>query len=90
MPGTTTNHKAHWDEKAGVIFTPEKEYDTMSEFEHRRKVVTPAEREAQSVFRKAEAEKALLEHERAQKVFHENFQRLKAERLAREAASQKA
>ncbi len=62
----------------------------MSEFEYRRKVISPAERAAQNLFRKPEGVKALLEHERAQKLFHENFQRLKAERLAREAASQKA
>jgi len=40
------------------------------------------------VFRKAEAEKALTEYEGAQEAFRQNFQRLKAERLARETASQ--
>jgi hypothetical protein len=38
-------------------------------------------------FRQVEAEKAMTDHERAQKAFHENRERLKAERLAREASS---
>jgi hypothetical protein len=51
-----------------------------------RKVITPAEREAQKAFKKIEAEKAMNDHEKAQKVFNSNRERLKAERLAREAA----
>ncbi len=51
-----------------------------------RKVTTPAEREALKVFRPAEAEKTMTEHAKAQKAFHENRERLKTERLAREAA----
>jgi hypothetical protein len=50
-----------------------------------RKLMTPAEREARKVFAAAEAKKALSEHEKTQKAFHENRERLKAERLAREA-----
>ena len=50
-----------------------------------RKVITPAEREARKAFRQVEAAKALTEHERAQKAFQENRERLKALRLAREA-----
>jgi hypothetical protein len=50
-----------------------------------RKVPTAAEREAQKAFKQAEAEKAMTDHERAQKAFHQNRERLKAERLAREA-----
>jgi hypothetical protein len=49
-----------------------------------RKVVTPAEREARKAFREVDAAKAMTEHERAQKAFHENRERLKALRLARE------
>ena len=37
-----------------------------------------------------EAEKAIAEHENAQKAFSNNRERLKAERLAREAAEPKA
>jgi hypothetical protein len=55
-----------------------------------RKVMTPAERAARKVFREAEASKAMTEHERAQKAFHQNRERLKALRLAREAAAAKA
>jgi hypothetical protein len=54
-----------------------------------RKVMTPAERAAQKVFRQADASKAMTEYERAQKAFQENRQRLKALRLAREAAAAK-
>jgi hypothetical protein len=48
--------------------------------------VTPAEREAMKVFRQVNTEKSVSEHEKAQKAFHENRERLKALRLAREAA----
>jgi hypothetical protein len=50
-----------------------------------RKIITPAEREARKLFRQADAAKAMTEHERAQKAFNENRERLKALRLAREA-----
>jgi hypothetical protein len=50
-----------------------------------RKRISPAELEARKVFKRVEAEKALTAHERAQKAFHENRERLKALRLAREA-----
>ena len=54
-----------------------------------RKVPTSAEREARKHFRAAEAVKAMTEHERAQKAFHENRERLKALRLGREAEQAK-
>jgi hypothetical protein len=50
-----------------------------------RKMTTPAEREARRAFKDAEAAKAMTEYERAQKAFHENRERLRALRLAREA-----
>jgi hypothetical protein len=50
-----------------------------------RKMITPAEREARKAFKDAEAAKAMTEYERAQKAFHENRERLRALRLAREA-----
>jgi hypothetical protein len=56
-----------------------------SEFEQ-AKPMTKAEREARKAFRQVDAEKALTEHEIAQKAFHANRERLKAKRLAREAA----
>jgi len=50
------------------------------------KPITKAEREARKAFRQVDAEKVMTEHEIAQKAFHANRERLKAERLAREAA----
>jgi hypothetical protein len=50
------------------------------------KPITKAEREARKAFRQLDAEKAMTEHEKAQKAFSANRERLKAERLAREAA----
>jgi hypothetical protein len=55
-----------------------------------RKVITPAEREARKVFGEADAAKAMTEHERAQRAFQDNRERLKALRLAREATEAKA
>jgi len=52
-----------------------------------RRIVTPAEREANKAFRKVDAEKAMTEHDAAQKAFYTNRDRLKAERLGREADS---
>ena len=48
--------------------------------------VTPAEREVLKVFGQVKTEKAVSEHKKAQKAFHENRERLKSLRLAREAA----
>jgi hypothetical protein len=58
---------------------------TPHEFEP-TKPITKAEREARKAFRQLDAEKALTDHEIAQKAFSANRERLKAERLAREAA----
>jgi hypothetical protein len=62
----------------------------MSDKTFERKVTTPAEREARKAFRQVEAVKAMTDHEKAQKAFNDNRERLKAERLAREAAELKA
>ena len=53
----------------------------------RPKQITRAEREANRVFRQPEATTPMSEHEIAQAAFSENRERLKAERLAREAAA---
>jgi hypothetical protein len=53
------------------------------------KPITKAEREARKAFRQVDAEKAMTEHEIAQKAFSANRERLKAERLAREATGMK-
>jgi hypothetical protein len=50
------------------------------------KQMSKAEREARKAFRQVDAKKALTEHEIAQRAFSANRERLKAERLAREAA----
>jgi hypothetical protein len=52
--------------------------------------MTTAERNARKAFRQIDAEKAMSEHEKAQRAFHKNRERLKAERLAREAAAAQA
>ena len=59
----------------------------MSNHLSQRKMPTAAEREAQKAFRVVDAKVALSEHQRAQQAFHANRERLKAERLAREAVS---
>jgi hypothetical protein len=48
--------------------------------------ITKAEREARKAFRQVDAKKAATEYDAAQKAFHANRERLKTERLAREAA----
>jgi hypothetical protein len=58
----------------------------MSDQTFERKLVTPAEREARKVFRQVDAQKAMTEHQIAEKAFSNNRERLKAERLARETA----
>ena len=58
--------------------------ETPGEFEG-PKPLTKAERDARKAFRQVDAEKAMTEHEIAQKAFSANRERLKAERLAREA-----
>jgi hypothetical protein len=56
---------------------------------YRRKPLTPEQRQARDAARRVEAEKAMRDHEAAQKAFHANRERLRAERLAREKASRK-
>jgi DNA-directed RNA polymerase alpha subunit len=58
---------------------------TPGEFEP-PKPITKAEREGRKAFRQVDAEKAMTEHEIAQRAFYSNRERLKAERLARETA----
>jgi hypothetical protein len=51
----------------------------------RFKPMTKAVRDAHKAFRQVDPEKAVTEHEIVQKAFSANRERLKAERLAREA-----
>ena len=57
----------------------------MSACTYERKVPTVAQREARKAFKEADAKVAMSEYERTQEAFHANRERLKAERLAREA-----
>jgi hypothetical protein len=50
------------------------------------KFLTREEKKAREAARRADAAQAMLEYEATQKTFHQNRERLKAERLAREAA----
>ena len=59
---------------------------TLGEIEPSKKI-TRAEREARKAFRQVNAETAMSEYEIAQTAFSKNRERLKAERLAREAAA---
>jgi hypothetical protein len=54
------------------------------------KPLTPEERKARDAQRRADAEVAMREHEAAQKAFYANKERLKAARLAREQAEERA
>ena len=49
------------------------------------KPVTKAERDARKVFRQEDAKAAMTEHETAEKAFSNNRERLRGERLTREA-----
>jgi hypothetical protein len=50
------------------------------------RVLTPEQRKARDAARKADAEVAMREHAAAEKAFHANRERLRAARLAKEAA----
>ena len=51
------------------------------------RILTPEARKAREEERRLKAEQAMRDHEVAQRQFHENFKRLKAERRAREASA---
>ncbi|WP_092509952.1 hypothetical protein [Afipia sp. GAS231] len=51
------------------------------------KSISKEEREARKAFRQADATTAMNEHDTAQNAFAKNHERLKAERLVREAAA---
>ncbi|WP_224741579.1 MULTISPECIES: hypothetical protein [unclassified Bradyrhizobium] len=56
-------------------------------YTHESRRPTQAQREAQKAFRAAGTKSATSEHQRVQNAFHANRERLKAERLEREAAA---
>ena len=49
------------------------------------RVLTAEQRAARNAERRADAEQAMRDHEAAQKAFYDNRERLRVERLAREA-----
>jgi hypothetical protein len=49
--------------------------------------LTPVERAERNLMRQKDAEKAMAEHERAQEHLYSNMERLRAERLKREASA---
>lgn len=48
--------------------------------------LTPQQRRVRDEHRRQEASQAMKEHRASEKAFYDNFERLKAERQAREAA----
>jgi hypothetical protein len=56
-------------------------------YTHESKRPTAARTQAQKAFKEADVKVAMSEHDRTQEAFHANRERLKAERLAREAAA---
>ncbi|MCC8936191.1 MULTISPECIES: hypothetical protein [Bradyrhizobium] len=50
-----------------------------------RRAPTAAERDAHKAFKAVKAKEIMTDYAKAQKAFHDNRERLKAERLAREA-----
>jgi hypothetical protein len=72
---------------AALIQIMSKEIKMTDDQTFERKVMSRAEREARRSFRSVEAEKAMTDYAKAQKHLYENRERLKAERLAREAKS---
>ena len=57
----------------------------IEESPERRQPLTTEQRKIRDAERRADAEAAMREHRAAQKAFHENRERLRALRLAREA-----
>ncbi|RZN27178.1 hypothetical protein [Bradyrhizobium sp. Leo121] len=57
----------------------------MTAYNYERRPPTAAQREARRAFKEADAKVAMSEYERTQAAFHANRERLRAERLAREA-----
>ncbi|MGY3691783.1 hypothetical protein ACVIGA_001863 [Bradyrhizobium sp. USDA 3240] len=50
-----------------------------------RRAPTAADREAHKIFKTVRAKETMTEYAKAQKALHDNRERLKAERLARDA-----
>jgi hypothetical protein len=64
---------------------PRRKNGTMAQPANERKPLSSAQREARKAFLDLGAAKVMTDHEMAQKAFHDNRERLKSERMAREA-----
>jgi hypothetical protein len=58
----------------------------MSDRTSRDGAFAPGQREARKAFQRAGKRKAVTDYEKAQEALQKNYERLRAERLAREAA----
>jgi hypothetical protein len=78
---------AFWIKKqrAALSHLTEVESQMIRDHTFQRRETTPAEREAHKAFKEVMPGKAMTDYAKAQKSLHENRERLKAERLAREA-----
>ncbi len=76
--------------RRGTFSAPPRYHAMAEDLSFRRKPLTPEQRQARDASRRIEAEKAMRDHEAAQKAFYDNRERLRAERLAREAAAPKS
>ncbi|MET4114957.1 hypothetical protein ABIB90_001961 [Bradyrhizobium sp. JR4.1] len=73
----------------GTLSRPLRYLAMTEDISYRRKPLTPEQRQARDATRRIEAEKAMRDHEAAQKAFYANKERLRAERLAREQTEAK-
>ena len=73
----------------GTLSSPQHYLAMTEDISYRRKPLTPEQRQARDATRRIEAEKAMRDHEAAQKAFYANKERLRAERLAREQTEAK-
>jgi hypothetical protein len=78
---TTARHSSKGYTPPSPAFTADLEGQVMSDKKHTH--------EARKAFRSSEKKETLTEHEEKQKALLKNLERLKAERLAREAAKSK-
>lgn len=77
-------------QRAALSHLTEAEIQMIRNHTFERRVTTRAEREARKAFREVIPGNAMTDYAKAQKSLHDNRERLKAERLAREAEARAA
>jgi hypothetical protein len=77
-------------QRAALSHQTEAEIQMIRDHTFGRRETTRAEREARKAFREVIPGNAMTDYAKAQKSLHENRERLKAERLAREAKARAA